>query len=249
MINIDNLFVIINSMASVIIGIIGYFCWDKLKKHKLGVVLSVKQLKNKLRYFYFPIYFRLTRLNYSKHQFNYMKKIFDDNEMIKIEEELIIKIHNEILEIISDNQYLIDNDDNFNEYLLKYINHASLYINLRKFNITKKPSDYGFGFPNEFYDYIKNKTEQLNNEYNDILCYQKNVPLCNNTNDFIINIMNDPNSTFNKNLNDDKKNVSLYKNSNSVILDFDELNINDIPNLNKIFRRNDTLTKSNFSIN
>ena len=59
--------------------------------------------------FYYPIYFRLVRLNYSKHQLNYMKKIFDKNEMIKIEEDIILNIHKELINIISENHYLLDN--------------------------------------------------------------------------------------------------------------------------------------------
>jgi hypothetical protein len=235
--DINNILVILNSIISFIMALCGYLFWDKLKKQKeIGISLSIEQLKNKLRLFYYPIYFRLIRLNYSKYQLNYMKKIFDNDDMIKIEEDIVLNIHKELINIISENHYLLDNDDNINEYILEYFNHAILYMNLRKFHISKKPSDYGFGFPNEFFSYIKDKTEKLKNEYNEILGYNTNeIKLNNDTNDFIINILNDPNSLFNKNLNDDRTKFFDKKTTN-IFLNNSSLNINDIPNLNTVFK-------------
>ena len=233
--NINNILTVINTAISVVMGLCGYLFWDKMKKQKeIGMSLSIEQLINKLKLFYYPIYFRLIRLNYSKYQLNYMKQIFDKNDLIKIEEDIVLNIHKELIDIISENHYLLDSDDKINDFLFRYINHAMLYINLRKFQILKKPSDYGFGFPNEFFDYIKHKTESLRNEYNNILGY-KNITFDNNTNDFIINIMNDPESSFNKNLNDDRKNFYDRKNTN-LLLNNSTFDINNIPDLNIVFK-------------
>ena len=229
---------ILNAIFSIIAALFGYFFWDKFKKQKeIGLSLSINQLENRLKLFYYPIYFRLIRLNYSKYQLNYMKKIFDKYDIIKIEDDIVLNIHKELINIISENHYLLDNDDKINDYLFKYINHALLYINLRKFKISKKPSDYGFGFPNDFFEYIKEKTDELRNEYNKILGNNnkyKNM-LTNNSDIHIINIMNDPQSDFNKNLQDDMKNFYERK-TTEPYMNTSSLDINNIPDLGTILK-------------
>lgn len=236
--DINDIFTILNAIFSIIAALFGYFFWDKFKKQKeIGLSLSINQLENRLKLFYYPIYFRLIRLNYSKYQLNYMKKIFDKYDIIKIEDDIVLNIHKELINIISENHYLLDNDDKINDYLFKYINHALLYINLRKFKISKKPSDYGFGFPNEFFEYIKEKTDELRNEYNKILGNNKKYKniLTNNSDIHIINIMNDPHSEFNKNLKDDMKNFYERK-TTEPYMNTSSLDINNIPDLGTILK-------------
>ena len=229
---------ILNAIFSIIAALCSYLFWDKFKKQKeIGLSLSITQLENRLKLFYYPIYFRLIRLNYSKYQLNYMKKIFDKYDIIKIEDDIVLNIHKELINIISENHYLLDNDDKINDYLFKYINHALLYINLRKFKISKKPSDYGFGFPNDFFEYIKEKTDELRNEYNKILGNNKKYKnmLTNNSDIHIINIMNDPQSDFNKNLKDDMKNFYERK-TTEPYMNTSSLDINNIPDLGTILK-------------
>jgi hypothetical protein len=237
--DLNEIFIIINGLFTIIIGCFGYFFWDKIKKQKeIGLSLSIKQLENRLTKFYYPIYFRLIRLNYSKYQLNYMKKIFNKYDIINIEEDIVLNIHKELINIIAENHYLLDNNDKINGYILKYINHALLYINLRKFKILKKPSDYGFGFPNEFFDYIKEKTDDLRYDYDKILGNKNNQIkkiLTNNYDYHIINIMNDPCSDFNKNYDDDINN--FYESKTSDIFNKSSLNIDNIPNLDIIFKK------------
>jgi hypothetical protein len=97
------------------------------------------------------------RLNYAKYHVKYLSQLLSQEETIKIEEVTILSIHNEIINIITNNSYLIEYDIELENAIMNYINHAITYIYLKKFNLNKNPSNLGFGFPEEFENKINEK--------------------------------------------------------------------------------------------
>jgi serine/threonine protein kinase len=63
--------------------------------------------------------------------------------------------------------YLMDNDNLTQSIIIKYINHAILYINLNKIKLNDKPSYFGFGFPDELFNYINDKRNILRKNFDD----------------------------------------------------------------------------------
>lgn len=247
---------IISTLGGLFSAIFGVFYLEKKKKQTLlATEIEIDNIRNKLKYFYYPIHFKLLRLQYAKYHIKYLKNIFDNTEIIKIEEDIILNIHKEIIEIITNNNYLNDIDENMDQALIKYINHATLYINLRKFNIYKMPSQYGFDFPAEFSTLIENNTIELKKMYDTFMGLNKNTNkikkhLLNDTiidmsrynkHNNIIEILNNPESKFHKNLTDD---INI---SNSKKILFDSI-LND-PNITTKGIQNLTTIFNNISSN
>jgi hypothetical protein len=251
--DINSIISITTTFGGIISAMFGIFYWDRKKKQtEIAIDIEIENLKNKLKFFYYPIHFRLLRLNYAKYHLKYLKCIFDMSEIIKIEEEMVINIHKEIMDIITNYNYLNELDDKMNDLIMKYINHATLYINLRKFNIYKMPSQYGFDFPYEFSEIIELNTKELKEKYDKIIGInkeQKKISIkSKNSNNVVIQIFEDPNSLFHNNLKDDIKIISDKKSSsksyNEIFNDFN-YTIDGVPDLDIVFKNN--INEINFS--
>ena len=266
--DLNTIIYVVTTIGGIMSSSIGFFYFDnKKKENHLAIEMEIQNLKDKLKLFYYPVHFRLLRLNYARYHLKYLKNIFSMEEIIKIEEEMVLNVHKEILDIIVNFNYLNEVDENMNNLILEYINHATLYINLRKFKIYKMPAQYGCKFPIEFSKLIENNLKTLKIKYDEFigkkitnkLQINKNrinnniFSLCkkrksqepetivihnkyiNNKYDDIIKILKDPDSAFNKNLNEDVKNIIDKRTSGNN----SEFTIDGVPNLNTVFKDDD----------
>lgn len=179
-------------------GIIGflfdYCCKRESKKNQVydKMILNneLDNLKDKLD-IYWNIYFKLLICLSAKLQIKKVKDL-DANlkNMITMENDVIIKNLEEIVDLITKNIQKLDIDDNILDMILRFITHVLAYKCLKQINIKKNPSEYGFSFPDDFtyeitkrtllyqenYDkyvgnnYDINKLKELNNYTRQSLC-------------------------------------------------------------------------------
>lgn len=231
------------SVAGVIFGYICRLLWDRkiqrdMKLDEIVINNHINNLKEKLD-IYWMIYFKLLICLSAKIQ---IKKInmndnIDLNSMITMENEIIIKNLDEIINIITTNIQIMDIDDNLLDLILRLISHTLAYKCIRQCNINKLPSDYGFSFPDEFTQEITKRTlnfqaryeKYLGNKYDDTKLKGKkymNLTLNHSENSEQNNKINsDFKMIFNKSstiINDD------IESDNSIEINPDDINISDI---------------------
>ena len=174
----------------------------KDSRQKLKDIQLTKRLENKsqkLERFYWPVYFRLLKSYAAWKQLKRFKIFWDPDDIFAYERRVLLGIHSEIRNIINDNMCIIEPDDHMLSQILRYLNHVRLYETLRETNggnRTFYPADFDISFPDEFSDIIKNKTLELQNQYNDMIGNEvtHNKKCCtlwccgkkNNTNEYII---------------------------------------------------------------
>jgi hypothetical protein len=165
-------------MAEIIIpiatGLGGFFIkslWEKYsgRKEKIRTLRLDKKVdlyEDRLKKFYWPLYFRLLILFSAWHQLNKFSPYISSETRLKFEKDIIFKYHGQIRKIISKYIYLIDMDDDMNDLLIAYMNHINVYEQIRIAGISDKlPSDYGFPFPQDFTRKIIRETLKLQAEY------------------------------------------------------------------------------------
>jgi hypothetical protein len=154
-------------MIPVLIAVAGYIA-------KSGYEILVnrqkrkrKIIEDKLQNFYWPIYIRL-----KKNKDTYMllfkgKKKSDVNSTDYIiahyvEKEVIMKNHEEILEIITKYRHLADTDDQFEQLTDALVKHVTIYRSFLNAGINEYPGVKGDApYPTGIDNYFFNKTKEL----------------------------------------------------------------------------------------
>lgn len=244
--------------TAIVGGILGflfdYYCKRETKKNEVydKMILNneLDNLKDKLD-IYWKIYFKLLICLSAKLQIKKIKDLDASfNNMITMENDVIIKNLEEIIDLITKNIQKLDIDDNLLDMILRFITHVLTYKCLKQMNIKKKPSEYGFSFPDDFtyeitkrtllyqenYDkyvgnnYDINKLKEINNYTKQHLCNLDSSP--NRINfefqkkikDIYEKNMVQFNSILNNNQSDDD-NISIELDTN---INPDDINLHDI---------------------
>ena len=237
-IDLKTLLSIISTSLGLISALLSKLYFDKINKindnkEKLRLQTDISNIENKLKTFYIPIYFKLFILSLTKKQIKFLKEK-NINNFIDIEKNIILKIHQEIINIIS-SCYTLDTINDISIDIIKdYINYVVTYKNLRDMNILIKPNEIGIKYPKKFLIEIENKITELHDKYETFL--GRNI---NNNNNFLskINIkFSNCFRFFYKSKNNITKSLTIINNNNNnkwSISNYIKNNIN-INEINKI---------------
>jgi hypothetical protein len=168
-IDIKTLLTIISTSIGLISALMSKLYFDRIhkihdNKDKLRLQTDISNIEKKLKTFYIPIYFKLFIISITKKQIKYLKNK-NIEEYYKIEKNIIIKIHEEIIEIISSCYTLDTINDIPIEIIKNYINYVIIYKNIRNMNLTIKLEDIGIKYPKNFLIEIENKITELHEKY------------------------------------------------------------------------------------
>jgi hypothetical protein len=136
---------------------------EKLVDQKFKELLNQEKLdfiSDQLSQFYWPILYRLEKNNSVYHML--------DNSFVgdKIDEEVVLPNHLEILKIIEEKIHLAQPDDALKNEINKYIAHVNMYQMLRKGDYKGYPEDYdGEDYNHKLYLKIKARTDFLQSKY------------------------------------------------------------------------------------
>ena len=123
----------------------------------------IQNIEDKLKLFYWPILIRLEKdnaiwkivLSKKKDSGSLEYQIADH-----IEENIILKNHHEILDIINNYAYLAEPTVALRQEIDSYIKNVTIYIALRKSgDNTKFPIEFDASWPIHFYPIIKERTD------------------------------------------------------------------------------------------
>jgi hypothetical protein len=121
-------------------------------------------IEDKLKLFYWPI---LTRLEQNTSIWKLILKKRSDRNMLEekiglyIEENIILKNHREIMDVIIANRYLAKFDEDLSNTLNKYFRHVAIYEGILSAKENIFPGTVGAPYPTEFDDIITQRTVQL----------------------------------------------------------------------------------------
>jgi hypothetical protein len=121
-------------------------------------------LEESLKIFYWPI---LTRLE--ENSAIYLLMLGKENRTgdLKrnianfVEDNVILKNHQEIMVILTNNRYLAKFDEELSGLIGLYIKHAVIYISIHASQANLFPADLEAEYPIKFNDAIKDRTEKL----------------------------------------------------------------------------------------
>ena len=88
-----------------------------------------------------------------------------------IENEYILKNHQEIVEIIENKAHLIEINDELQEQINLYLKHIAVYDTIRKVDVLKKfnPIDFEAPFPKKFYLTVEDRIRKLQEKHKKML--------------------------------------------------------------------------------
>lgn len=160
---------IISFIIGSIVGFLTNMCCKRKKKelkHDDTNQINPNDLKDKLDV-YWLLYFKLLICLSAKLQIDKFKSNgIDANNITQLENEVVIKNLDDIVNIITQNIQKIDIDDHFLDLILRFISHSLAYKSIVKLNIRKVPSDLGFPYPDEFTQEITRRTLAIQAIYN-----------------------------------------------------------------------------------
>ncbi len=156
--------ILVTLFIPALIGVIGY-----LLKSSYEVIVQRRKRKrdlieNKLKNFYWPI---LTRLEENEAIWSLiLKKRNDMNSLEKnigvyVEENIILKNHREIMDVIMHNRYLAKFDADLSNVMKDYFMHVAIYQGIVYSKQNTFPGFLGAPYPNKFDEIIKQRTEDL----------------------------------------------------------------------------------------
>ena len=126
-----------------------------------------KLIETKLQNFYWPICIRIKK---NQNFFNYFfeGKEVKDKESVAykvthyVEENILIKNHDEIVDIITKYRYLADPDNEIDGLIDQYLRHVSIYKAFLNSKIDEYPDKGGNApYPARIDDYFFDKTKEL----------------------------------------------------------------------------------------
>jgi hypothetical protein len=160
-------FNITNIMIPVVIAVLGY-----ISKSAYEIIVNRKKRKrelieNKLQYFYWPIDIRLKKNKETydlliKGKMSHDKSSDDYIIAHYVEKEVLLKNHEEILEIITKYRHLADTDLTFEKLTDDYIRHVTIYRGYLDAGINEYPGIKGNApYPRGIDEYFFKKTRSL----------------------------------------------------------------------------------------
>jgi hypothetical protein len=157
----SNIFIsLLSSLVCLFLGIIIRKYYERqlnyhIKRDDLVLNNEINNLKDRLQ-IYWSIYFKLLICQSANMQ---MIKINNMDKPIQIENQIIIKNLDEIVEIISTNIQKMNIDETLLDLILQFITHVLAYKCLKQLNIKNRtPSEYGYPFPDQFTQEITSRT-------------------------------------------------------------------------------------------
>jgi hypothetical protein len=132
----------------------------------------LQDLRDALSKFYWPLYLRLQRDNIIWERLLERTSKNEERRRLarKIEQEVLIPNHREILRLLEQNLHLAIPDPSFDAELLKYVKHADLYLCLRSADIwDKDPIAFDEPWPHDFFPAIERRLRELQREHDAIL--------------------------------------------------------------------------------
>lgn len=147
-----------------------------LDKRERELVFIDKQIKQ----FFWPIHLKLEK---DTSLWKMVGVLYKSKDSLPIEaneyfeNRFILKNHEEIVQIIENNIYLIKDDKKLLESLIAYIKHVAVYVTLRNTKEIKhlNPIDLKEPFPQELPKLIKERLEKLIIVYREIKDESKNL--------------------------------------------------------------------------
>lgn len=160
-------FNLIEIMIPVIIGILGYLGKSVYEIYVNRQKRKRELLEDKLKNFYWPIYIRLKK-NEDTYRLLFKGKMKTDSDSIDykishyVEKEVLLKNHEEILEIITNYRHLAETDTNFEQLTDEYIKHVTIYQGFLHAGINEYPGVKADApYPTGIDDYFFKKTKVL----------------------------------------------------------------------------------------
>jgi hypothetical protein len=162
-------------IGGLLFGFVFRMCWERrisrvTKYDEIVLNNEIDNIKEKLDV-YWSIYFKLLICLTGKIQIKKLREMSTDLvNMIQMENDVIIKNLEDIVQIIIKNVQKMDMDDNLLDLILRFISHVLAYKCLRQINMCKKlPSEFGFPFPDEFTQEITRRTLLVQSKYEEYM--------------------------------------------------------------------------------
>ena len=136
----------------------------------------LQDLRDALSKFYWPLYLRLQRDNIIWRRLLDRASTDEDTRKLarRIEQEVLIPNHREILRLLEGNLHLAIPDQAFDAEVLNYVKHADLYLCLRAADIwDKDPIAFGEPWPERFFTLVESRLRALQQEHDTILEVQR----------------------------------------------------------------------------
>jgi hypothetical protein len=165
------------SFISVLAGFLGKSAWDlywkrKQERESIAYKKRLEFVERQLSNFYWPIYLRLQKDNVVWERL--LDRDHDDpvlaNIARTIEANIILPNHAEIVNIIETNMHLARADEAFEQQLLQYVRHISVYQSMRQAGVLDRdPLALGEPWPPQLFPMLEQRTEALQAEYDRLL--------------------------------------------------------------------------------
>lgn len=155
----------------IILAVLGYLSKSIYELYLDFRKKRIQNIEAKLKLFYWPILIRLEKDNAIWETI--LSKRNDPNSIQykianQVEDNIILKNHQEILKIIEDYIYLAEPNEDLVLQVKIYIKNISIYQSLRSAKEEKMfPIDLGAPWPDNFFNIIKEKTDHYQTQLNE----------------------------------------------------------------------------------
>jgi hypothetical protein len=179
------------AVGSGAVGFLVKAVWDSYFGYRDRVRMEVwrlrtSELEQRLSQFYWPLHMRLKHddlvwqtvyrhlrpdnRNPVPEWVNKFSKEEQAALALKIEQDILMANHQKTAEIIRGNIHRANTDDEFENYLARYMRHVDTYASLRAAGITSaNPRDVGEPFPNGLSAAVEKRLRQYQQEYENLL--------------------------------------------------------------------------------
>jgi hypothetical protein len=148
--------------------------WRRREQHETFIRQKrVDFLERQLSLFYWPLYLHLQKNNVIWEHLIHGRAV-DDSIKRQVDEGLesfFLPNHEMIVKIIESNVYLAQPESEFEDLLLRFIRHVTIYRTIRVVGATFDPVAVGEPFPTELFPAVERRLKLLQQEYNRELGY------------------------------------------------------------------------------
>lgn len=133
------------------------------KKREIDKI-QLRHITSQLQEFYWPILVRLEKNN------SVYRKLEDFFFGERLDEDVVLPNHLEIVNILENNLHLAEADSRFLKEISHYLGHVYMFQALRKNGFDGYPEGYGgHGYRSEFYEVVKARTNFFQTRYESLL--------------------------------------------------------------------------------